>query len=273
MKVLISTDIEGVAGVYHHEQTRPGNPEFERARLWMAQEANAAIAGAFEAGATEVLVNDSHGGFRNMPADVLDPRARVVQGKPRYLSMVAGVEEEGVEAVCMVGYHSRAQGRGILAHTINSFAFAGVWLGEQELGEAGLYGALAGEYGVPVVMGSGDDVFIAENRPLFPHATFVEAKKATGCNSGVSLSPEQARLAIRAGVVKALGERGKASPLVFAGPQVVTLRTQSPALADLFCQWPAFERLDGVRLRFNAETVEAAVRMLNCCSAMSSMLR
>jgi len=272
MKVLISTDIEGVAGVYHSEQVRAGNPEHERARLLMAQEANAAIAGAFDAGATEVLVNDSHGGFRNMPPDVLDARARVVQGKPRYLSMVAGVEE-GVDAVCMVGYHSRAQGRGILAHTINSFAFASISLGGQELGEAGLYGALAGEYGVPVVMGSGDDVFIAENRPLFPHATFVETKKATGCNSGVSLSPEQSRRAIRAGVEEALAARSRAKPLVFEGPQTVTLRAQSPALADLFCQWPAFERVDGVTLRFTAETVEAAVRMLNCCSAMSSMLR
>jgi len=272
MKVLISTDIEGVAGVYHSEQVRSGNPEFERARLLMAQEANAAIAGAFDAGATAVLVNDSHGGFRNMPPDVLDPRARAVQGKPRYLSMVAGVDE-GVDAVCMVGYHSRAQGRGILAHTINSFAFAGIWLGELELGEAGLYGALAGEYGAPVVMASGDDVFIAENRPLFPHAVFVETKRATGFSSGVSLSPERSREAIRAGVTEALAGRANASALVFKGPQVVTLRTQSPAMADLFCQWPAFERVDGVTLRFTADTVEAAVRMLNCCSAMSSMLR
>jgi D-amino peptidase len=272
MKVLISTDIEGVAGVYHAEQVRPGNPEFERARLLMAKEANAAIAGAFDAGAAEVLVNDSHGGFRNMPPDVLDARARVVQGKPRYLSMVAGVDE-GVDAVCMVGYHSRAQGRGILAHTINSFAFAGIWVGDRELGEAGLYGALAGEYGVPVVMASGDDVFIAENRALFPYATFVETKKATGFNSGVSLSPEQSRLAIRAGVAQALAGRANASPLVFKGPQTVTLRTQSPMMADLFCQWPSFERVDGVTLRFTADTVETAVRTLNCCSAMSSMLR
>lgn len=273
MKVLISTDIEGVAGVYHSEQVRAGNPEYERARLLMTHEANAAIAGAFDAGATEVLVNDSHGGFRNMPPDLLDARARVIQGKPRYLSMVAGVEEGGVDAVCMVGYHSRAQGRGILAHTINSFAFAGISLGGEELGEAGLYGALAGEYGVPVVMASGDDVFIAENRPLFPHATFVETKKATGCLSGVSLSPEQSRRAIRAGVEEALAARSKARPLVFEGPQTVTLRAQTSALADLFCQWPSFERVDGVTLRFTAPTVEAAVRMLNCCSAMSTMLR
>ena len=280
MKVLISTDIEGVAGVYHGEQTRAGNPEFERARLLMAHEANAAVAGAFDAGATEVLVNDSHGGFRNMPPDVLDARARVVQGKPRYLSMVAGVEE-GVDALCMVGYHSRAQGRGILAHTINSFAFAGISLGSSsnsnshrgELGEAGLYGALAGEYGVPVVMASGDDVFIDENRALFPHARFVQTKRATGFTSGVSLSPEQSRVAIRAGVAEGLAARAACKPLVFAGPQTVTLRTQSPAMADLFCQWPTFERVDGVTLRFAADSVEAAVRMLNCCSAMSAMLR
>lgn len=272
MKILISTDIEGVAGVFHPEQTRAGNPEYERARLLMAHEANAAIAGAFDAGATEVRVNDSHGGFRNMPPDLLDPRAQVVQGKPRTLGMMAGVED-GVEAVCMVGYHSRARGRGVLAHTINSFAFAGVWLGGQELGEAGLYGALAGEYGAPVVMGSGDDVFIAENRPLFPHARFVQTKRATGCHSGVSLSPQASRAAIRAGVAEGLSARANARPLVLAGAQAVTLRTQSPAMADLFCQWPSFERLDGVTLRFDAASVEAAVRMLNCCSAMSSLLR
>ena len=83
MKILISVDIEGVAGVFHPEQTRPGNGESERARLWMTDEANAAIAGAFEGGATEVFVNDSHGSFRNMPADRLDPGAQVIQGKPR----------------------------------------------------------------------------------------------------------------------------------------------------------------------------------------------
>ena len=149
MKILISTDIEGVAGVFHHQQVRAGNPEYERARILMTHEANAAIAGAFDAGATEVLVNDSHGDFRNMPPDLLDARAQQILGKPRYLSMMAGVDEK-VDAVCMIGYHSRAQGRGILAHTINSFAFARVWLNEAELGEAGIYGALAGEYGVPV---------------------------------------------------------------------------------------------------------------------------
>lgn len=271
MKILISTDIEGVAGVFHHQQVRAGNPEYERARILMTHEANAAIAGAFDAGATEVLVNDSHGDFRNMPPDLLDPRAQQVMGKPRYLSMMAGVDEK-LDAVCMIGYHSRAQGRGVLAHTINSFAFARVWFNEAELGEAGIYGALAGQYGVPVAMASGDDAFIEEHRPLFPHATFVQTKRATGQTSGVSLSPAQACAAIRSGVAAALsGPRPR--PFRIEGPIAVRLQTQTPALADLFCQWPALRRLQGDELSFEAPSVEAAVRMLNCLSAMSALLR
>lgn len=277
MKILISVDIEGVAGVYHAQQVRAGNPEYERARRLMTDEANAAIAGAFDGGAGEVWVNDSHGDFRNMPPDLLDARAQAIQGKPRYLGMAAGVEL-GVAGICMVGFHSRAQGAGILAHTINSFAFAGIDVNGQALGEAGLYGALAGEYGVPVLMASGDDVFIEENRDLFPHAIFVQTKRAGGQTSGVSRSPAQSCAAIRAGVTAALeAGRGpleaRARPFVLATPLAVTLRTQTPALADLFCQWPAFERTEACELRFDAPTVEAAVRMLNCCSAMSAVLR
>ncbi|HSW19467.1 MAG TPA: M55 family metallopeptidase [Ramlibacter sp.] len=272
MKVLVSTDIEGVAGVVHPQQTRSGNPEYERARILMTNEANAAIAGAFDAGATEVLVNDSHGDFRNMPAELLDERARSILGKPRYLGMVAGVEE-GVDAVCMVGWHSRAQGRGILAHTINSFAFARVAFNGTELGEAGIYGALAGQYGATVIMASGDDAFIEEHQPLFPHAVFVETKRATGQTSGVSLSPSQACTAIRAGVKKAIERHGAARPLLIATPVKVRLQTQTPALADLFCQWPTLDRIAGDELAWEAPTVEAAVRMLNCLSAMSALLR
>lgn len=273
MKILISTDIEGVAGVFHPEQTRAGNTEYERARRLMTDEANAAIAGAFEAGASEVLVNDSHGGFRNLLPDLLDARAQAVLGKPRYLSMVAGVEEAGVTAVCMIGYHGRAQGPGVLAHTINSFAFARVFFNEQELGEMGIYGALAGEYGVPVAMASGDDVFIAEHRALFPDTVFVQTKRAHGFSTGVSLSPSAACAAIREGVRSALAQQPRAKPLVIRGTVTVRVQTQSTALADLFCQWPTLRRLAGDELVFKAPTVEAAVRMLNSLSAMSSMLR
>ncbi len=272
MKVLISTDIEGVAGVFHAEQVRAGNGEYERARAWMTAEANAAVLGAFAGGATEVLVNDSHGGFRNLLPEQIDERARLVLGKPRYLGMMGGLEE-GCDAVMMVGYHSRAQGRGILAHTINSFAFARVTINGQELGEAGLYGALAGELGVPVILASGDDVFIEETRPLFPQAQWVQTKVAHGQGSGVTLSPAAARRAIAQAAEQAVRNAGQAVPLRIAGPIECRLQTQSSALADLFCMWPTLERVDGVTLRFEVQTMQAAIRTLNSLAAMSFMLR
>lgn len=272
MRILISTDIEGVAGVFHAEQTRAGNGEYELARRWMTREANAAVEGAFAGGATEVMVNDSHGSFRNLLADELDPRARLVMGKPRYLSMAAGVEA-GCDAMFMIGFHGKAQSAGILAHTINSFAFARVWLGGVEAGEAMIYGALAGERGVPVVMASGDDVFVEETQPIFPSAHFVQTKSAWGQGSGMTLNPAQSCDLIREAAKVSLADSRKWHTFKVETPVEVRLQTQTTALADLFCQWPTLERVDGVTLQFEAPTVEAAVRMLNCLSAMSSMLR
>ena len=272
MRILISTDIEGVAGVVHPDQTRMGNGEYERARRWMTREANAAVAGAFDGGATEVRVNDSHGSYRNLLADELDPRARLVNGKPRTLGMMGGLEAD-FAGVMLVGFHARAQAKGVLAHTINSSAFARIWLNGQELGEAGLYGALAGEMGVPVVFASGDDVFAEETRPLLPHCVFTVTKQATGRHSAVSLSPQASCDAIRAGAREAMAAIGKTPPLRLDTPVQARLQTQTPAHADLFCQWPALERVDGVTLQFPAACVEHAVRTLNCLSAMALTLR
>jgi D-amino peptidase len=278
MKVLISADIEGVAGVFHPEQTRAGNGEYEAARRWMTLEANAAIEGAFAGGATHVWVNDSHGGFRNLLPDLLDPRAQVVLGKPRTLGMMAGLEY-GAALVFMIGYHSMAQTRGILAHTINSFAFARVAFNGVELGEAGVYGALAEEYGAQVALLSGDDVFAEETAPRFPDARFVVTKSATGHASGVTQSPASAREAIRSAaseVVRqhiAAGYAPQATRAAETHSVDCELRVQTSALADLFCQWPTLTRVDAVTLRFSAASAEHAVRMLNCLSAMSFMLR
>ncbi len=279
MKVLISVDIEGVAGVFHPEQTRAGNSEYERARRWMSFEANAAIQGAFAGGATEVWVNDSHGGFRNLLPDLLDARAQVVLGKPRTLGMMAGLEY-GATIVFMIGYHAMSQSRGILAHTINSFAFARVLVNGVENGEAGLYGALAAEYGARVALLSGDDVFAEETRRVFPEARFVVTKSATGHASGVTQTPESACAAfaraarevveLHVGAGNVRGEEGVRSG---AGPVACELQVQTTALADLFCQWPSIARVDGVTLRFDAPSMEHVVRTLNCLSAMSFMLR
>jgi D-amino peptidase len=270
MKVLISVDIEGVAGVFHPEQTRPGNGEYEQARRWMTHEANAAAQGAFDGGATHVWINDSHGGFRNLLPDLLDPRARIVLGKPRTLGMMAGLEASP-DLVFMIGYHARAQSRGILAHTINSAAFARVTLDGEESGEAGLYGTLAQERGARVALLTGDDVFGAETLPAFPDARFLCVKTAYGYSSGVTETPAAACEAIRRAACEAM--ETKTAPKRTAGAHRCELRTQTTAFADLFSQWPNIERIDSVNLAFDAPSAEHVIRTLNCLSAMSFMLR
>lgn len=277
MKVLISTDIEGIAGVFHPEQTRPGNAEYEQARRWMTNEANAAAQGAFDAGASQVLINDSHGSFRNLLPDALDPRVRIVLGKPRMLGMMAGLEASP-DLVFMIGYHARAQSLGILAHTINSFAFARVTIDGEEAGEAALYGRLAQERGARVALLTGDDVFGAETLPAFPGARFLCVKTAHGYSSGVTETPAAACEAIRR-AAREVVESALASPATKPrAPDTLIetrceVRVQTTALADLFSQWPTLERIDAVTIAFDAASAEDVIRTLNCLSAMSFMLR
>lgn len=274
-KILISMDIEGVAGVWRPEQTQAGNGEYERARRWMTEEANVAVCGALAGGAGEVLVNDSHGHFGNLLADLLDPRAQLIQGKPRTLGMMAGVEQD-VDGVLMIGWHARAKTRGVLAHTSNSFAFARVWLGGLELGEVGLYAALAGELGVPVLLVSGCDVLADEVAALLPHTDMSVLKWSDGARSGRSLSPQAACAQIEQASHQAvLRLQGEGAPPAWTLPTPLTLRVQcqTPALADVFSLWPAVQREDGDTLSLPCASVQDAVRSLNALAAMSSVLR
>ncbi|HKX40294.1 MAG TPA: M55 family metallopeptidase [Burkholderiaceae bacterium] len=278
-KILISVDIEGVAGVWRPEQTQAGNADYERARRWMTREADAAVRGAFAGGAGAVLVNDSHGHFGNLLADELDARAQLIQGKPRQLGMMAGVDEEGVAGVLMIGWHSRAKTRGVLAHTTNSFAFARVWLGGLELGEVGLYAALAGELGVPVLMASGCDVMAAEASALLPQASCAVVKWSDGARSGRSLAPAASCELIEATARDAVrrlvsdGSRAAAPWRLNSTAPTLRVQCQTPALADVFALWPHVQREDAETITVACATVQDAVRSLNALSAMSSVLR
>jgi D-amino peptidase len=272
MRILISVDIEGIAGVVHPEQTRAGNVEFERARRLMTAEANAAIRGSFTGGASGVVVNDSHGYFRNILPDEIDSRAEVLLGKPRDLGMMAGVEQDCVGAF-LVGWHARGGAAGVLAHTISSFAFARIWANGAEIGEAGLYGAVAAEFNVPVALFTGDDAFVAETAPLFPGAVGVTVKRAHGNRVATSLSPAAACAAIEAGAAEAATRCTalKLRPV----PTSIAIRIEATgvALTDLFAMLPLVRRTGPTSLEFTSPTMRHAVRVLNSLSAMAFMLR
>lgn len=278
--VLVAVDIEGVAGVWRPEQTQAGNGDYERARRWMTAEADAAVRGAFEGGAGRVLVNDSHGHFGNLLADELDPRAELIQGKPRLLGMMAGVDQQ-VDGVLMIGWHARSKATGVLAHTSNSFAFARVWLNGLELGEIGLYAALAGQFDVPVLMVSGCDVTAEEARALMPELACCVVKWSDGARSGRALSPQASRSQIEQAARAAVQGLAHGAPPVLrlpaagqgAAPVALRLQCQSPALADAFALWPTVRREAGDTIAIDCATVHDAVRCLNAWSLMAQAMR
>lgn len=272
MKIYISADIEGVAGVVNPQQTQMGNGEYERARRLMTQEVNAAIEGAFAGGAGEILVNDAHGDMRNLLPEELDPRAEVILGKPKPLNMFEGLTRDHAGVICL-GYHGRARAPGVLAHTTNGFAFGRIRLNGMDLGEAGLYGAYAGSLGIPVILLTGDDCLEAEMRPHFPEAHYAIVKYAIGQRAARNLSPERARNLIRARAEAAVRQASAIRPFVVQGPYRLEIELNTPALCDLAAVIPAATRRDAMTVEFAPDTVEHAVRWINTLSALSVAMR
>src|SRR5690349_1260963 len=184
MRVYISVDMEGVAGVVHEDQTDPIDPrhaaEYNRFRRLMTAEANAAVEGAMLAGANRVLVNDSHWLMMNILAEELHPAAELLSGNPKARSMVEGLEL-GFDAAMFVGYHAMGgTGQAIIDHTYTSRVHE-ARLNGRPVGELALNAALAGTYGVPVVLVSGDQAVAEEaHAPLGTAVETVVVKHAVG---------------------------------------------------------------------------------------------
>ncbi|HVI86187.1 MAG TPA: M55 family metallopeptidase [bacterium] len=244
MKVLISADMEGTAGIVDSAQTAPpdrahefgiqnSSAEFEWARRLMTEEANAAVAGALEGGATEVWVTDAHGSMRNLLPLALHPEARYVGGRPKLLGQLEGLDNT-FGAVLFTGYHGRAgTPASILAHTYIGI-IQGIRLGGVPVGEYGVNAALAGYFGVPVALVTGDNTVVAQVRDLLgPDVVGVEVKKAVSTTAAASLHPEKARAAIRAGAAEAVRRAPRLRPFLPAPPIRLEVDVTKPDLADL----------------------------------------
>ena len=166
MKVFISVDMEGVTGVTDPEDVLPDGADYARGRVFMTGDANAAILGAYDAGADEVLVNDSHWTMRNLLLEDLDPRARMIKGFQKPMCMVQGLDAS-YDAAVFVGYHSCAGTEGgVLNHTLLGKEVQNLLLDGEPIGETRLNALVAGELGVPVAFVAGDDKVCQEARAV-----------------------------------------------------------------------------------------------------------
>jgi D-amino peptidase len=260
MRVNISVDMEGIAGVVHWADTKLEGVEYERARRWMTEEANAAIEGALAAGATEVVVNDSHGHMRNLLVEELHTEAWLVRGSPKPYCMLEGLAP-GFEAVFLVGYHALAgTGGGVLNHSFSGSAVAGMRLNGTLVGEVGFNAALAGAMPAPVALVTGDEALSHEVAELLPWAERVVVKHGITSWSAKSLAPAKAQALIRAGAERALRRLPEMQPLALTSPIRLEVAFFRPIHADLAGLLPGAERVNGTTVAYTAADMETINR-------------
>jgi len=218
MKLFISADLEGVAGVVHEEHVMRDGREHDRARKLMTQEVNAAIEGSLEAGATEIVVNDSHGTMRNIIPEELHEAAELITGSPKPLSMMQGIDKS-FDAAFFVGYHAMASSfPSVLGHTYFGRVVYNLKVNNKTMGETGINAAVAGYYNVPIVLVTGDETVTREAEELLGKVEAVAVKKAIGRYAAQCLTPVKARKLIKKAAARTLKKIDKFAPFKLKPP-------------------------------------------------------
>ncbi len=271
MKVFLSVDMEGISGLVRWADVVRDGMDYQLNRTFMTLDANAAIEGAFDAGATEVVVEENHGveDLCDLRLDEIDPRCRVVRGAGRpTATCMAGLDADcGV--ILLVGHHARAGSfPGIMAHTISYGAFSAVRIGGRDIGEGELFAIRGGELGVPVGLVTGDQVVIEQMRARVPGIEAVEVKRALARQSGDVIPPARARVAIREGARQAVARAraGELEPhLGEPVPYEIEVELRAPASAGLranFERLEEFELVDDRIVRTTAPDMDLAFRRI-----------
>lgn len=266
MRVYISSDIEGVAGVVDRGHSSPTGADYGRARRLMTGEVNAAAAAAFKAGAASVLVNDSHGPMNNLLIEELDERIELVTGRPKAMTMVHGLGD-GFDLAMFLGYHAKAgTAGGVLEHSYSGICVFDITLNGRSYGEFGLNAMLAGYHGVPVVLASGDQKLAAEVADVSPHTEAVVVKQAVSRNAARSLTPKAAQARIAEAVARVLAQGPEHWGQALLPPPKGELSLELTFLhtyqADAGAEVPGVERSGGRSLRLVGGDYQELYRLM-----------
>ncbi|MBK6456790.1 MAG: M55 family metallopeptidase [Gemmatimonadetes bacterium] len=262
LKVYISVDMEGITGVVSSDQLGPTSFEYQRAREWMTGEALAAIQGARDAGATEIVVSDSHGNGENLLIDQFPDDITIVRSWPRPNMMMEGVDSSFAAAV-FIGYHSGTSNvKGVRAHTMSSATLTGVKLNGREVPEGGINAAIAGYYGVPIVMVSGDDAAVAEVSPFGVGMEGAIVKRAISFHSAATMTPKAGQALIRARVKAGVEKRARITPYVLSGAVTADISFKHYRAAEMLTYLPIVTRVDAHTIRFTGKNILEVSRFL-----------
>ena len=247
-----------------------GAPHYEYCRGLMTAECNAAVEGCFLAGASEVLVNDSHGTMLNLLQEQLDPRVRVVRGRTKSLGMMQGIDSS-TQATMFVGYHAAAgHGDGVLNHTMRGRDVLGVFLNDEPAGELRLNAAMAGWLGVPVALISGDDVLCQEGRDCLGDVEAVEVKQAIDKYTAASLHPTRAQELIRQGAQRAIDRLPELVPYRVKSPTTLRVSWNSTTTAALCENIPGINRVASRDVEYTSQEYPEIYRLLRVLLALAA---
>jgi D-amino peptidase len=262
MKIYISADIEGIGCIVRSEQSSPGGREYAWARKMMTEEVNAAVRGAFDGGASEVVVADSHNVGLNLIPEELDERVSLIMGSPRPLSMMDGIEDKA-DLVFLVGYHSQSGTPDSNLIHIFTGRVAELKVNGKAIGEIGISAGLAGCYGVPVGLVTGDDKAAQEARQLLGAVETVEVKKGIGMYAGLCLPPARSRELIYEGAKRALSRSKAFKPLRIKSPAVLQIRFTTASSVDRALRMPGVQRVDPLTVRFKGKDFMETFKAFN----------
>jgi len=263
MKVYISSDMEGTAGVVVWEQVL-ASADFERFRRLMTQEINAAVEGALAAGAESVVVNDSHGPMTNIVIEDLHPEAELISGVNKTLLQVEGIGD-GFDALFFTGYHQReGGGDGVLNHTLLGNTIYEIRVNGDPVDEAALNAGVAGVYGVPVALVSGDHTVCADAERRFPGVIMAPTKQAIDRYAARSLSCQKARTLIREQAQAAVEavRSGKTTPYVFETPVTIEVDFKTTSSAHMTSLIPGVNRISPRAIAITGDDYLTAFRTL-----------
>ena len=264
MKVYISVDMEGGTGIASAKHMADAG--YTRMCKLLTQEVNAAIAGAFEAGASEVLVNDAHGSMTNILIEELDERAELISGSNKWLCQMEGIDET-FDAVFFLGYHAHEGNEdAVMNHTIMGSAVTEIRRNGIVVGETAINAGIAGAYGVPVVLVAGDHILCAEaKRFLGDEIETVVSKRAIDRYAARVLPPKRVQDLIREAAKRALAKKETIKPHVVEPPVEFQLTTKLTSMAHMCCVFPVVERRGPKVIAVKADNyVDAYKQLLGC---------
>ncbi|MFD9896362.1 M55 family metallopeptidase [Amycolatopsis sp. NPDC059027] len=267
MRIMISADMEGATGVTWTDDVIPGTPQWQRFRKLFTGDVNATLAGLFDAGATDVLVNEAHSSQRNLLLEDLDGRARMLTGRHKPLSMMQGIDS-GVDGVVFLGYHAGAGFDGVLSHTYLENQITGVWLDDVPASEGRLNAAMAAEYGVPVLLVSGDDLTCEDARDYAPDAELVPVKECVSRYAAICLPPARTAELLSEAAAESMKRAGKSTPA--PGSHRIEVEFDASHLAQATAVIPTVEQIGVRRVGFDAPNMTEAMKAFKVVTAIAA---